>query len=91
VKLYSKDICEEPKIDLNLFSSNNHEQTYEPRVANLTKTSRTTSTDSFRPLVSSTVMMMMPFYCSYRNKNEPSAIYPSFGYSLGSDPWPSRP
>jgi hypothetical protein len=24
---------------------------------------------------------MMPFYCSYRNKNEPSAIYPSFGYS----------
>jgi hypothetical protein len=25
--------------------------------------------------------MMMPFYCSYRNKNEPSAIYPSFGYS----------
>jgi hypothetical protein len=30
------NICEEPKIDLNLFSSNNHEQTYEPRVANLT-------------------------------------------------------
>ena len=26
-------------------------------------------------------MMMMPFNCSYRNKNEPSAIYPSFGYS----------
>jgi hypothetical protein len=25
------------KIDLNLFSSNNHEQTYEPRVANLTE------------------------------------------------------
>jgi hypothetical protein len=25
--------------------------------------------------------MMMPFNCSYRNKNEPSAIYPSFGYS----------
>jgi hypothetical protein len=24
------------KIDLNLFSSNNHEQTYESRVANLT-------------------------------------------------------
>jgi hypothetical protein len=23
----------------------------------------------------------MSFYCSYRNKNEPSAIYPSFGYS----------
>jgi hypothetical protein len=23
----------------------------------------------------------MPFNCSYRNKNEPSAIYPSFGYS----------
>jgi adenylate kinase len=23
--------------------------------------------------------MMMSFYCSYRNKNEPSAIYPSFG------------
>jgi hypothetical protein len=22
----------------------------------------------------------MSFYCSYRNKNEPSAIYPSFGY-----------
>jgi hypothetical protein len=28
------------------------------------------------------VLMMMPFYCSYRNKNEPSAIYPSFGYKL---------
>jgi hypothetical protein len=41
VKLYSKDICEEPKIDLNLFSSNNHEQTYEPRVANLTGLDRT--------------------------------------------------
>jgi hypothetical protein len=26
-------------------------------------------------------LMMMSFYCSYRNKNEPSAIYPSFGYS----------
>jgi hypothetical protein len=26
-------------------------------------------------------MMMMPFNCSYRNKNEPSAIYPSLGYS----------
>jgi hypothetical protein len=26
-------------------------------------------------------LMMMPFNCSYRNKNEPSAIYPSFGYS----------
>jgi hypothetical protein len=26
-------------------------------------------------------MMMMPFNCSYRNKNEPSAIYPSFWYS----------
>ena len=25
--------------------------------------------------------MMMPFICSYRNKNEPTAIYPSFGYS----------
>jgi hypothetical protein len=24
-------------------------------------------------------MMMMSFNCSYRNKNEPSAIYPSFG------------
>jgi hypothetical protein len=23
----------------------------------------------------------MPFNCSYRNKNEPSAIYPSLGYS----------
>jgi hypothetical protein len=23
--------------------------------------------------------MMMTFNCSYRNKNEPSAIYPSFG------------
>jgi hypothetical protein len=29
------------------------------------------------------MMMMMPFNCSYRNKNEPSAIYPSLGYS----PW----
>jgi hypothetical protein len=27
------------------------------------------------------VLMMMPFNCSYRNKNEPSAIYPSYGYS----------
>jgi hypothetical protein len=25
-------------------------------------------------------MMMIPFNCSYRNKNEPTAIYPSFGY-----------
>jgi hypothetical protein len=25
--------------------------------------------------------LLMPFYCSYRNKNKPSAIYPSFGYS----------
>ena len=25
------------------------------------------------------LMMMMPFICSYRNKNEPTAIYPSFG------------
>jgi hypothetical protein len=30
------------------------------------------------------MMMMMPFNCSYRNKNEPSAIYPSFGYSPSS-------
>jgi hypothetical protein len=27
------------------------------------------------------LMMMMPFNCSYRNRKEPSAIYPSFGYS----------
>jgi hypothetical protein len=27
------------------------------------------------------LVMMMPFICSYRNKNEPTAIYPSFGYS----------
>ena len=26
-------------------------------------------------------MMMMPFNCSYRNRNEPRAIYPSLGYS----------
>ena len=26
-------------------------------------------------------LMMMLFNCSYRKKNEPSAIYPSFGYS----------
>ena len=26
-------------------------------------------------------VMMMPFNCSYRNKNEPTAIYPSLGYS----------
>ena len=25
-------------------------------------------------------MMMMPFICSYRNKNEPTVIYQSFGY-----------
>jgi hypothetical protein len=31
-----KGISEEPKINLNLFSSHNHEQTYEQRVANLT-------------------------------------------------------
>ena len=24
---------------------------------------------------------MMPFNCSFRNKNEPTAIYPSLGYS----------
>jgi hypothetical protein len=24
------------------------------------------------------MMMMMPFICSYRNKNEPTAIYPSW-------------
>jgi hypothetical protein len=24
-------------------------------------------------------LMMLPFICSYRNKNEPTAIYPSFG------------
>jgi hypothetical protein len=23
--------------------------------------------------------MMMPFICSYRNKNEPTVIYPSLG------------
>jgi hypothetical protein len=28
--------------------------------------------------------MMMPFNCSYRNKNETSAIYQSFGYSPSS-------
>jgi hypothetical protein len=27
------------------------------------------------------LLMMMPFNCSYRNKNEPSTIYPSLGYS----------
>jgi hypothetical protein len=27
------------------------------------------------------MMMMMSFNCSYRNKNEPTAIYPSLGYS----------
>ena len=27
------------------------------------------------------VVMMMPFNCSYRNKNVPTAIYPSLGYS----------
>jgi hypothetical protein len=26
------------------------------------------------------MMMMMPFICSFRNKNEPTAIYPSFGH-----------
>ena len=26
-------------------------------------------------------MVMMPFNCSYRNKNEPTAIYPSLEYS----------
>jgi hypothetical protein len=25
------------------------------------------------------MMMMIPFNCSYRNKNEPTAIYPSLG------------
>ena len=28
------------------------------------------------------MMMMMPFICSYRNKNEPTAIYPSLGTQL---------
>jgi hypothetical protein len=27
------------------------------------------------------VLMMMPFNCSFRNKNEPTAIYTSLGYS----------
>ena len=27
------------------------------------------------------MMMMMPFICSYRNKNYPTVIYPSSGYS----------
>jgi hypothetical protein len=27
------------------------------------------------------MMMMMSFICSFRNKNEPAAIYPSSGYS----------
>jgi hypothetical protein len=35
-----------------------------------------TSTFTTRP-----ALMMQPFICSYRNKNEPTAIYPSFGYS----------
>ena len=29
----------------------------------------------------SELMMMMPFHCSFRNKNEPTAIYPSLRYS----------
>jgi hypothetical protein len=29
------------------------------------------------------MMMMMTFNCSYRNKNEPSVIYPSLGERLG--------
>ena len=31
--------------------------------------------------VSEIQMMMMPFICSFRNKNEPAAIYPLSGYS----------
>jgi hypothetical protein len=38
-----KGISEEPKINLNLFSSHNHEQTYEPRVANLTAVAHSTT------------------------------------------------
>jgi hypothetical protein len=29
--------------------------------------------------------MMMPFNCSYRNKNEPTAIYPSLGYPVSNE------
>jgi len=28
---------------------------------------------------------MMPFNCSYRNKNEPTAIYPSLGYPVSNE------
>ncbi len=38
----------------------------------------TSSIDMFKNDVGK---MMMPFNCSYRNKNEPTAIYPSLGYS----------
>ncbi len=31
-------------------------------------------------------MMMMSFICSFRNKNEPKAVYPSYGYSPAREP-----
>ena len=31
------------------------------------------------------MMMMMPFICSYRNKNEPKAVYPSFGETVRAE------
>jgi len=34
-----------------------------------------------RSCVEPQMMMMMPFTCSYRNKSEPTAIYPFLGYS----------
>ncbi len=34
--------------------------------------------------------MMLPFICSYRNKNEPTDIYPSLPKSFDPNPTPSR-
>ena len=31
------------------------------------------------------VMMIMPFICSYRNKNEPTAIYPSWVHKTNNE------
>ena len=35
--------------------------------------------------------MMLPFICSYRNKNEPTAIYPSMARNKHTRPPPSPP
>ncbi len=70
MRLYSKDICERPKTNLNLFSSNNHEQTYESRVANLTSLHTPSSTTS------NTCLVDDKSYYRWENSQLPPFILP---------------